>query len=400
VPRLASLPLVVALFLVPGFCLIGQVVHAQPADADAPAEKATFTSQQVAQWIADLDSDKFLVRENATQKLAQAESAAISPLADAIRSGSLEKSIRCIHVLRSFAVGDDIDSEVAATAKLLSISKNGDDRVAQYAADVLSKMDPLKQERAIRILGDLGVRFSTYVPNQGFGGHVSGPGIVIDKDYRGTSKELHYLKDLEFIEDIQIHNRSVNADWLQHVAKMPSLRYMSIKDGPVDTEMLRELEPVLPRLRAVRFYYLDLDGSSIDVLSNLRSVQYADFFGLDFSEEDKQRLREKLRQIPDENLQFRKGGFLGVFGDRGAINARCQISNVHQDSGAYLAGLRRHDVVTHVNGEKVSDFSDLIRLLKDRSVGEVVKMDILRNEEPQTLTVTLGQWPLRETYGP
>ncbi|WP_158261368.1 MULTISPECIES: PDZ domain-containing protein [Pirellulaceae] len=376
---------------------------AEPPEG-APAKQPP-TSAEITSWIDQLDSDKFLLRENATQKLIGAQQAAIGPLADAVRTGSLEKAFRCIHVLRAFAIGDDIETEIEANAKLALIAATENDRVGAYAGDVLKRIEPIQRERAIRILSGLGVKFTSYAPIQGFQTLEEGPGIWITNDYTGSVKELHYLQHLGFIEDVQIENDKITAEWFAEIAKMPSVHFLTIKDGPVDIEMLRELEPIFHKIDWLRLYYLNLKSSPAPLLGKMTSLRHVEIFGLvvDGKEvyqdgDEQERIRSALLGVLPENLRFRSGGFLGVRGSADGNRAPCVVQSVDQDTGAYKAGLRGGDTVTEVNGTKVEGFMHLIELLKDKKAGDKVKMIAIRGTETKELDITLGKWQLRETY--
>lgn len=377
---------------------------AEPADG-SPAKQPP-TSAQITSWIGQLDSDKFLLRENATQKLIGAQQAAIGPLADAVRTGSLEKAFRCIHVLRAFAIGDDIETEIEASAKLALIAATENDRVGAYAGDVLKRIEPIQRERAIRVLSGLGVKFTSYAPMQGFQGLDEGPGIWITNDYTGSAKELHYLQHLDFIEDVQIENDKITADWFAEIAKMPSVHLMTIKDGPVDIEMLRELEPLFLKLNWLRLYYLDLKSSPASMLEKMTSLHHVEMFGIVIEGKElfqdpqqQERIRSALPGITTaDGLKFRSGGFLGVRGSADGNRPPCVVQSVDQDTGAYKAGLRGGDTVIEVNGTKVEGFMHLIELLKDKKAGDKVKMIAVRGTETKELDITLGKWQLREIY--
>ncbi|PQO27794.1 PDZ domain-containing protein [Blastopirellula marina] len=364
--------------------------------------QAAPTEAEIKQWIEQLDSDKFLVRENATQKLTEAQANAIPILSDSIQSGSLEKAFRCIHVLRNFAVGEDIEMEKEAMAKLALIAATENDRVATYAEDVLKRIAPIKQEQAIRILSGLGVRFSSYNSTQsGFQTKIlSGPGITIDASYEGTVDDLYYLRHLQFIEDVQVCNDNVTAAWFAQIAKMPNVRLMTIKDGPVNVAMLRELEPLLPKLAALRLYHINVDGAIAPLMAKLENASHVEFYGLPLTEADQRRIRQVLPPLPDEDLKFRRGGFLGVSGSSLGNTGSCYIENVHQESGAYKGGLKAGDVVIETVGTRVESFQHLIDLLKDKKVGDAIDLTIMRGGRTMKLNVVLGKWPLRPEYGP
>lgn len=377
-------------------------VTTEPAKTEAPPTEA-----EIKQWIEQLDSDKFLVRESATQKLTTAKANAIPLLSDSIPTGSLEKAFRCIHVLRNFAIGEDIEMEREATAKLALIAATENDRIAAYAEDVLKQIAPIKQEQAIRILSGLGVRFSSYSPQQAAlqFNVLSGPGIIIDSSYRGTADDLYYLQHLGFIQDVQISNDNVTAEWFAQIAKMPKVRLMTIKDGPVNVAMLRELEPILPQLEAIRLYYIDVDASIASLAAKLQNATYVEFYGLPLTKADEQRILAALPPAAKIGVKFRSGGFLGVSGNSSTANGpdprgTCYIRNVSQDSGAYKAGLRAGDIVTEAVGTEVKSFQHLIDLLKDKKVGETVDLTAMRRGRTIKLNVVLGKWPLRPDYGP
>ncbi|WDI42747.1 PDZ domain-containing protein [Bremerella sp. P1] len=386
-----------------GMMLAPAAYGAEPSEG-APAKQPP-TSAEITSWIDQLDSDKFLLRENATQKLIGAHQAAIGPLADAVRSGSLEKAFRCIHVLRAFAIGDDIETEIEASAKLALVAATENDRVGAYAGDVLKRIEPLQRERAIRILSGLGVKFTSYAPQQGFQTLDEGPGIWITNDYTGSAKELHYLQHLGFIEDVQIENDKITADWFAEIAKMPNVHLMTIKDGPVDIEMLRELEPIMHKIDWLRLYYLNLKSSPAPLLKKMTSLHHVEMFGMvvdgkevfkDVAEQE--RIRSALPGVLPDGLKFRSGGFLGVRGPSDGNRGPCVVQSVDQDTGAYKAGLRGGDTVVEVNGVKVQGFMHLIELLQDKKAGDKVKMIAVRGTETKELDVTLGKWQLREIY--
>lgn len=401
-----------------GYVVLGGLLMLSPASADDPKapmavvsatdedkpsqnDEAAPTETDIKQWISQLDNDKFLVRESATQKLTRARRGVIPLLTESVKSGSLEKAFRCIHVLRNFAIGEDVEIEKEATASLEAISENQNDRVAAYAAEVLKRIAPLKEERAIRMLSGLGVKFTSYTAQPiGFPGGLMGPGITIDANYQGTVDDLYYLQHLQFVEDVQISHPKVTAEWFRQIAKMPNLRLMTIKDGPVTVAMLRELEPILPKLQGLRLYYIDVDGSVAPLLAKLTSATVVEFFGLPLSDGDKERMMQELPLAAQASVKFRSGGFLGVTGGGNDVGGSCRIRSVHQDSGAHAAGLQGDDIVTEANGVPVNSFEHLIELLRDKKVGEKIQLKVIRRGMTKELTVVLGKWPLRPKYDP
>jgi membrane-associated protease RseP (regulator of RpoE activity) len=69
------------------------------------------------------------------------------------------------------------------------------------------------------------------------------------------------------------------------------------------------------------------------------------------------------------------------------------IAQVIADSPADAAGLQRGDVIKAVDGNEVSNMSDLRDQLDGKSVGDTLTLTISRDDQAQDVTVTLGAQP-------
>jgi S1-C subfamily serine protease len=56
------------------------------------------------------------------------------------------------------------------------------------------------------------------------------------------------------------------------------------------------------------------------------------------------------------------------------------------------------DVILSIDGRKIAKSDDISAYLDAKKVGDVVKVEVLRDGQRQTLDVTLGEWP--ETAAP
>jgi serine protease Do len=74
------------------------------------------------------------------------------------------------------------------------------------------------------------------------------------------------------------------------------------------------------------------------------------------------------------------------------------VQDVSPGSPAAKAGLKPGDVVRKFNGQTVSDSSDLLAKVANTNPGTPVTLEILRNGQPQTVTVTLEQRPSNLSY--
>ena len=73
--------------------------------------------------------------------------------------------------------------------------------------------------------------------------------------------------------------------------------------------------------------------------------------------------------------------------------AGAMVDEPQSGSPAAQAGIKSGDVITAVNGTEVKDARDLARTIGMMAPDSSVKLDIVRNGEPRSMTVTLAQVP-------
>lgn len=69
------------------------------------------------------------------------------------------------------------------------------------------------------------------------------------------------------------------------------------------------------------------------------------------------------------------------------------VSEVLPDTPAAAAGLRRNDIITAINGRKITDESTFVRLLRRHEPGETITLTIRRDGKDLEVRVTLGKRP-------
>jgi len=82
---------------------------------------------------------------------------------------------------------------------------------------------------------------------------------------------------------------------------------------------------------------------------------------------------------------------LGLKSAQGAM-----VDEPQQDSPAAKAGIESGDVITAVNGTPVKDARDLARTIGMMAPDASVKLDIIRNGQPKTISLTLGTMPTEQ----
>ena len=126
------------------------------AAAKPPKPQAAETQKTVARLIADLDSDKYAVRLQASRKLSRMGQPVVDPLAKAAEQGSLEVAIRAISLLEVYFIGEKeaVAEEAESAFEHLAASKNR--AVARRAQSVLAAHQDVRQERALAAFVKLG----------------------------------------------------------------------------------------------------------------------------------------------------------------------------------------------------------------------------------------------------
>ena len=66
------------------------------------------------------------------------------------------------------------------------------------------------------------------------------------------------------------------------------------------------------------------------------------------------------------------------------------VKSVEKDSPAEEAGVQEGDIITEVNGEKVTAYSDLSSVISKSKAGDVITLTINRDGETLKIKVTLG----------
>jgi serine protease Do len=111
---------------------------------------------------------------------------------------------------------------------------------------------------------------------------------------------------------------------------------------------------------------------------------------------------------PAARLFSLRGGYLGIgiqeiSSERAKAlklreEAGVEITSVMRESPAEKAGLKSGDVVISYNGQKVEGMEQFSRMVRETPAGREVKVDIVRNGTPQTVTVKIDSRTLPRIF--
>ena len=93
------------------------------APAFAAEAESSPPSGQIRQWIDQLNAERFVDREVATEKLIAAGAASVGPTLAVVAENNLEVTTRAVYVLQELALSPDIVASEAAHAALEKIAE-------------------------------------------------------------------------------------------------------------------------------------------------------------------------------------------------------------------------------------------------------------------------------------
>ncbi len=131
-------------------CLVAIVIGASWLRAEEPKDKAAAapTALQIAQWIKDLDSDRFQERQQASSRLIAAGKHAAAQVAKAAEGESAEVTARCLDILSKLLQSADAEAKAEAKKALEGLAQSKNAPVAQQAEALLNPDKPAAESPA------------------------------------------------------------------------------------------------------------------------------------------------------------------------------------------------------------------------------------------------------------
>ncbi len=350
------------------------------APASGPA------GEEIVGWVQDLDSDRFLRREVATEQLIQAGREAIEAVVQALDTNNLEVTTRGVYVLQELALRPEEATADAARAALERVAQPRVTSAARRASEALARLDRIRHERAMTELQRLGATLGSQASVWGMQ-VVERLSIEIGESWRGEAADLARLRDLKNVDEVILNHTDVDDEVLRFVGQMGGLTVIRLRYARISDAGLEAIQS-LEGLRRLSILYAPISDAAVPQLVALQNLNHLQLYGTELSESGGEQLAQGL---PGAELDIRPGGgFLGIGTD--PTRPGCVIYTVRSNTAAEKAGLRVNDVILKYDGTQVEDFTHLTSLIAENKPGDTVPIEIARGEQRLTKDVRLGDW--------
>ncbi len=339
-----------------GFVMFGLVVVAIATEISSAMDDvqnaASLAKADLSPILQDLGSDSFTKRQSAVVALKSASTEQLEVLCSAFESTSdNEVARRLVEILEvHYGNPNPRSPEVKIVSEALEKAAHCDRWfVAEASRDVLDRHWQRRTEMAVLELVEMKVGLSPQDPT------------TLWKDDPDADQRPFGLVDPTSSQHLKIY---INKDWPGNDRAFALLKRLdSLKADSFMTQ---------PRL--ISIYLIDGHPLKVEQVGILKGI-----FG------DTQ-IAERSRVCLGILNEPRFGGDFGVF-----------VGSVQRGSSADDAGIRQRDLITAMNGEKVTDFESLVTRLRDFDVGDKVLLHVERLTnlgEPITenIEVTLKGW--------
>jgi hypothetical protein len=344
---------------------------AQVPPVEVGSEAAAPQPEQIAQWVRDLEGDRFVVRRSATDALVRAGKAAVEPLVAAMAKGGPEILTRGIYILKSLAASRDPSTEEAAVAALHQLSTSGTSTTARLANEAITALGAVRQERAIQELKELGARVKdndnvVFVPS------FEMIGLEIGPNWFGSAADLDRFRWLPDVREVVFIGPQVNDEWVKRVEYLTGVERVIIKHGRITDDSVRSLAK-LKQLTQIYLMYTPVTDSALAELHGLDTLRELRLYGTAVTPLAVEQFRAESTNV---QVDYKAGAFLGVMCQQPP--APCQVFQVVPDSAAARGGLEVRDIIVRYGGNPVTNFDELRTLIGKNKVGDSVLIQVAR----------------------
>jgi PDZ domain len=304
------------------------------AAAATEAKPQAASDAQIATLIRQLDSNRYLERERATQALVGAGLSALDPLLAAANGDRPEAADRAVWVLRKLGSSPERDFALAALDRLVQVKNRP--AVVSEAQQAQNRLRfAVCQEQLAKLGGQL-TMVDAVLSDSGI---VPTVRVELGDRWHGTVEDLKCLLALD----------------QQHCFRLV---------GPAVGDEEMKLFETKDDLRLLQVFMSRVTPTAADSLKEHQ---------------------------PKAIVYIRNRALLGIQGDSQPNGVR--VMQAQDNYGAAKAGILVGDVVTKIDGKPLQDFDRLTAVISQHQPGDVVEVTVLRGDETLTKKVTLSDQP-------
>lgn len=329
--QLVAMCVAAALFALPALAETDARVVAKESVTVAPAE--------LAEWIAQLDDNRYLVRERATQNLIDAGALALDPLLGVANGERIEPADRAVWIMRRQSKSSDNNQAIAALERMVQL-KGRPNLVEKADAELAERSVKACQEK----LEPLGAELTVEMRQFDLVSIVPLLNVTLGEKWRGTEEDLRCIAQLRRQFYYRLEGEAINdtvVKFFEDKDKVAFLQLWKTKATPAAVDSLKALHP--------------------------NAIVYV-----------------------------RGDALLGVKAKQEPHPAGVLVDGVEPGSAAFNAGIVAGDVIASIGGNSVPDFDRLTAHIAQHQPGATVPVEVIRGNERKKLSVTLGSWAGRE----
>ena len=133
-------------------------------------QNADTSGVQINQWIGQLDSNEFSLREKATRQLVESGRTAIPSIVEAVKSDRFEVSWRAASILEQIGLNGDDQTLAIVVAEMKKLNDAGNKSFAKTYTELVGKWRQVRHDRAASKLRHLGIEIQEMPGIWGGGG--------------------------------------------------------------------------------------------------------------------------------------------------------------------------------------------------------------------------------------
>ncbi len=327
-------PEALSLALVAFFAALLTLPIARAQDTSAAAENGpAATAEQISGWIAQLDANEYLVREQATRDLLGAGEAALEALLAAANGDRPEPADRAVWILLRLGQSEDNELAIAALERLVELRDRP--RLVEKAEAHLAERAVVACEAHLAPLGaELAVKFEPV----DVGNMVPMLEVILGPEWQGSIDDLRGVARLRHQLHFRLEGKFIDDGAVKLFAERDKLSHLQLRDTNVTP-------------------------AAVDAIK---------------------------KDHPDATIYMRNDALLGVAAQNHPQGA--MVQHVERESAAATAGILPGDVITSLDGQPLPDFDRLTVRIAQHRPGDTIDVEVLRGDETKKLSATLGSW--------